>query len=424
MVPRGGLVPGVQERHREALERNRNAPAWFTPGPGGYALDLHRAYQEALSELEAFKSRRRPAGPYKVNLAFIPGDPFLSLHNQDLGALVPDPVTDEEWAALKAALANAIPAGTPAGRAQWRSDLELFFLRLEATRGEARGQLRKRVKRLFDHARRRTEAGLPPLSAAGENPLEELVFDLTQNPGGCLDGQRWVLAQAEEKAFGEESQPPHLGQVISQVLTDFKTAFVERHAALFGDERETPLYAAAHVRTKMLRPLGLRGEPVPLQYALGVSLEFEAALQPRRIMKRFLEGEANVRATVLGFLNPGRRPAVTFEPYTPELMVSLLQKARERGFSEARGRPRREPGPRVSNALLAREIPRHEEIRDLWAEFLYPVEEGPIRQPFFLPPVGGDHPDNYRLTEAFWYYMLEKYQYVLPVDSRSSPVAD
>lgn len=410
-----GTPEGARAGHRAALARldaNLAANHRFTGFLSRITYDLTTEYGQANAVVERFAGRPTAPGEARINLEYLRADPFLVHHNADIEVLVPEPVADSEWQAMQTVLRGVCPVSEQVA-------LSYPFLVTDQASPAVKTVVRKRIKRLFAAAQHRTQRGEAPTLAlfqgTATTPLGELAFDLSQQHRRCIDGLQDGLAAVEERVFGSAggAGAAHLGEFISQVVTDYKMEFIQRHAELDPTHAEFPTMAVQLLKQKMLYPMGLRGSFMPIHYA-GHAHSDHPLLASGRVMERFLAGGT----ASLG----GPRPTVTFEPYTVSKLISLLEAARERAFLAADGaRPLNpgQPGAKLSFALLKAECvvdqyaPKDPVAGPSWNEFeaIHLLAEG---NAFFEPALPGQVINNVRPTRAFWLHMLAKYAYIVP----------
>ena len=410
-----GSEAGARAGHLAALARldaNLGRDHQFTGRLTGTTFRLTDEYHMARNVLDAYASRPCPAGSYRVNVSYLYADPYLATHNIDIDQLVPESVTGPEWAGFQEVL-RANCQGLDPG------DLSYPFSKIELAPAEVQAVLHKRIKRLFLEAQRKTARGERPVQAifasGSTTPFQELAFDLTQQRGRCVDGLQEGLAEMEERVFGEGEGGAilHLGEFISNVLADYRMAFIKRHALLDPHSAEFPTMVVQLLKQKLLYSLGLRGRFGPIQYA-GHANTDHPVLSSGAVMRRFLDGECQVRVL-------HGSAGLDFEAFTVDKMIDLLQEARTRGFMDASGANPLTPGQSgrrlltdlvTAECLDAEHQPRDPVLGPAWLEFM--IENlGSTGNPYFEPAPAGQFDGNVRLTREFWLHVLTKYGYLV-----------
>lgn len=391
--------------HREALARldsvlSRNE-SWSNHG---FTLNLTTEYWLAEPVVRA-AARRTPApGAYGVNYDYLLADPYLRYHNLSIDQMVPGDVDDSALRQIMAHLSTALEATEFVSEVE---NLAAIRLRIAGADPSVARTTRKRIRRLFDDAQRRTAAGERPQELTTlATPLEELAVRLSRNEGRCIDGIQRGLEQIEGQVFGQGGAV-HLGEFISQVLADDRQAFIERHTELSASvEFRATVTGVLHQR--MLYALGLRGGVAPVAYPFCANPS-HPILAADQVMNRFLNGE--------------RLPdGLTFEPYNVDRMVRLLQESWERGLGTRQG-----PGRKLTPLQLREECVVPETLDDSGENY---VNRDPVLGPelsrielsqdpavhaanrHILPATDGN-PSHYRLTREFWLYLLQKYGYIV-----------
>lgn len=416
-----GTPEGARQGHLAAVAL-RDANLARNLSFGAYpVMNLTTEYRHAKRAMDAFAGLPPAPDAPRLNLAYLSADPYLVHHNVDIHTLVPEPLTPGEIARMRTILIAATPAAgpaiTPASPAHAFDVVDGYV-----TGPEVRMAGLKRIKRLFDEAQRKQDAGEGPvqdfsgvLPGVTMTPMMELAYDLGQNAGRCIDGVRNGLSDMEKRIFqtDEDAEILHMGEFISQVVADYKMQFLERHAQLDPTNAEFPTMVVQNLRQKMLFSLGLRGSFSPIHY-IGVAGSNGNQMDAEVVMWRFLAGEGNVR------LAPGS-PTVDFPAYDADKLIALMQEARERGFMNLAGlRPLHpdQPGLRMKASAILQECqqPGNETLLDAYTEF---CGDPTFVQPYFLPPVAGPagNDTNTGLTRAFWVHVLRRYGYILPLES-------
>ena len=418
-----GTRAGARAAHQAALA-NRDASlarGESFPLDAGRLISARQEYNLGRHVVQAAQAIPGAPGTYRVNLAYLSADPYLKYHNLDIQALVPNNVADLDWVALKDGLINLGVADA--------DNLRAVFDTVDGAHDAAtRALVRRRFKALFDTAQERTRRLEAALGGSDMTPIQELALEINQNQGRCIDGiQRW-LDEFEPRFFLGEADTVHLGEFISQVLADYRMEFIRRHADLSGSvEFKTTVVQV--LKQKMLYSLGLRGRWAHVRYPW-LGNPDDPRLAADTVMQRFLNGEADLRLWA-------HQPAVTFDAYTVNKMIDLLQETREAALARPAGAPR----PRAGVRKLTVEMIRDECVerrRNAEGEDEY-VAKDPVLGPQWInyevvnqlstPEADPDEPvdpdtvffqdsadprqeTNFRLTRAFWLHVLEKYGYI------------
>lgn len=418
-VPDGEATPPAaapQTSYLEALTRRDQHLAQEHHFVGrGAAYNLTDTFLHAQQALyRCPPSAATPEG-YRINEDYLSCDPYLHGHNPDGNGLIPDDVSEAEWVRM----IKVLEATHAVAR---RHHLTGPLAIASEARPEVKRVVRKRIMRLFLHAEQQTLRGEPPLqehfAGTETTPLGELAIDLSLQYERCIDGLQDGLVAMEQRAFASSTGrgPAHLGDFISRVLTDYKMAFIERHALLRPKDKEFTTTVATLLRQTMLYALGLRGSFTPVKHA-GRFHSTDRCLDSAAVMERFLKGGT----AQLSLDNP---VPVSFEAYSVDKIIDLLQEARDKAMVDPFGIRPLHPdwvGPRLTFALIKAEcVDENYEARDLqlgpvWNDF-ESIEMLATDNEFFTPALPGEFINNIRLTRAFWLHVLQKYGYICAVN--------
>jgi hypothetical protein len=406
---------GARTGHRAALallDQNLAAGHSFRSVLSPRTFDLTEEYLAGRAVIDEFKTRRQPAGQPKINYDYVYADPYLASHNVDINQEVPEEVTDAEWESIQNALGTSLLVLNP-------DEFDWPFGTFGTAPEGTREVIRKRIKRLFLNASERTRRGEAPIQASLQGgtatPLDELALDMCQQHGRCIDGCLNGLGDIEAKVFGRGTGIADLGEFISNVLTDYKMEFISRHGQLQPTNPEFRTELNQLLKQKMLYSMGLRGHFEPMRYA-GYGPTDGPLFSSERVMRRFLGGEANL------CLETGYGPRISFEAYTVDKLVALLQAAHERSYLDPSGTRLQNPGQlglKLSPTLLRAEFldsrgePRDPVVGAAWQDFEI-VNAMATGNDYFQPAAAGQWAGNFRLTRAFWIHMLTTYGYILP----------
>lgn len=397
-----------------ANPRIPNAMHDFAPDqPANF--DLGVDYATAIS-VQAAHQAGLAAGTLRFNYDYLfLADPFLQRHTLDIEGLVPDPPTELQWAETKLEILGSVPEGNPAVDAGVTRDLlRAIFTEIDGSEAlPVKNNIRKRIRHLWGRVMDRAAAGQPPHTQMardqGMTLRHEFAVDFSRSGDGrCLGGISEHLEELEEQNFPDVIRPvANLGDLVSRVVADAKRDFIQKHAELLPDDPDFRVHGLDLLKQRMLLPMGLRGglQPIPLA---GFGFANHEVMAPARVMRRFLDGEANVRINV-----PGRiTPTVTFPAFTLDALINRLQEARENGLLSQTQRVGKRS---VTNVMIQREL-----VNDAWD----PTDPalGPIFRDFVVINMQTEsdayflaNPDNaakYHLTRDFWIYILRKYGYI------------
>ncbi|WP_316411466.1 hypothetical protein [Mesoterricola sediminis] len=395
-------IPEVRQAHAAALQTlDANLARNFQFESGG-TWNLTEDYFQAQRALDAYKVRHLSDRGPRLNLDYLAADPYLSRHGSDINQIFPEAVSPEKWREITNALQQA-------AEPMDLMSLEEVMGKINMSNPETRVTVKKRVRRLYEWAKDRDEAGLGPLHLTTGSCLHEVATSLSQNNTRCIDGIQEGIGQFEAGVFGDAFAPQNMGECVSHIVADDRMAFIVRHTAFRPHNVEFVTTVVQLLRQRMLFSLGLRGAFAPVAYPFLVGHENDA-LSPARVMERYLEGS---EGETLGFLSQ----PVDFPAYTVDRLISLLQAAREADFVDADGR-RRNPdyrGLRLTYNFIMNECLNGTEPKDpvLGPVFFDFVMSGMTEaSDYFLPASDGSE-RNFRLTREFWLYILAKYGYIL-----------
>jgi hypothetical protein len=390
------LVHDAEHRLQERLAKNYVSSHLF---------NLRDDYQAAATVINPFKiaAAAPSAGPnrYKVNYNLISADPYLSSHSTDINQIYPSPVSAEEWTQMGQALRAAAHVAELAPQLNQVLDKTNPVDSDPAQVATTKEIIRKRIKRLYAEAKRKTDAHEPGIIS--DSPIGDLALDLNANLGRCIDGLQDGLTDLEATYFNEGS-PTNAGDLISRVLTDYKMEFIKKHGELVPNSHEFKTTVSQNLRQRMLYSLSLRGSEAEIAYPQLGSPTYPD-LQPQAVMKRFLNGER----TDLGQSGP----MVTFHPYDVQTLVEQLQKARERSFLSLDGRKLLYPGlpGQKIKASFIQDIAQADAVlSESYVEFVTDADQP---NAYFAKAPEGEFVTNYRVTDQFWLHLLEKYGYIL-----------
>jgi hypothetical protein len=414
-----GTRAGAQAAHQAAIalrDANLARNESFTTDPLFLVLTFRARDEYNLGHgvVTTAQAAAGTPGTWRVNLAYLCADPFLKHHNLDPNERCPNDVTGAQWTAVKDGLTGCNGAPAPSLRAVFdRIDFE--------SNAVLQQSVKKRFKSLCDTAQERTLAH----NGTDATPLQELALAISQNGGRCIDGVGDWLNDYEPMFYNTgEMRFAHMGEFISGVLADDRHAFIQRHTGLDANA-EFVTTAAQLLKHKMLYSLGLRGKWTRVRYG-GIMGSNHAILASNEVMRRFLNGEANVRLAQ-------HFPAVTFEAYTVDRMVQLLQATRENARPGARP-PKGARKLRVD--MITAECVRCDmNAEGEWTARTDPdgnfIAKDPLLAPLWIAymnslVMGEDPPPantyfevlangHVRLTREFWLHLLDKYGYITRV---------
>ncbi len=372
-------------------------------------FDLKKDFEMAESVLNEVKVRPYTPGFYRVNYDFIAKDPYFYRHSKDIHHIYPEPIDDAQWGEILRSLQNNPEVGSLA------NDLEVIFRGVmmdeddeddDENKIQTKQSIRKRVKRLFESARDKTEAGGHGVQTS--TPLGDLALRLSSHLDRCLDGFQSGLADLEKEHF-QEGNPDSAGDFMSRVFTEYKMKFIDRHAELDPrPEGELRTTAPQVLRQRMLYSLGLRGTEAEISYPhLGAPSLSE--LKPGRVMGRFLAGER----VQLPYQN---YPTVEFESYNVDKMVRLLQESRERarvneaGTALIHSHDSLAVGQKLTSHLIQEMAFSDPILADAYTEFFTDMD---APNEYFEKAPAGDHSANFRVKDRFWLYLMEREGYII-----------
>jgi hypothetical protein len=399
----GPAFTAARHRLRMALAQNHRCTGRF-----GNILDLTAEYNHAHPVITAAAARPVAATEYKINYEVISSDPFLHLHNVDIDTLVPRPVTDQEYRTMM----NALVA---TGHLT-RLTEQVIGANLDTANPVTKAVVRKKLKRIYDEILVRQAVGTPT-DIPGLSQVAFFANEMELQGGRCPDGIQNGVNAIEARVFpgAGSPEPRNIGEFISSVLTDYKMAFIRKHADILPADPEFPTMVVQTLSQSMLHSMGLRGGFVPLTYPY-LGLVADPQFSSRAVMRRFLEGE---RGVTVGHFH-GAVPT-HFEAFTVDKMCGLLEAAWERRFAVRGLRPSRSGTltSELPDAVLQAELvdpadytPREPMVGQKFADFQL---SGFEPNEYFLGNRAENNASDYRMTPAFWKHFLRKYWYIVPV---------
>jgi len=189
---------GRRQAHRQALERldeNLSKNYSYTEWGTRDAIVMADDYFTGRGVIDVEAARFVPLGTYAINYAYLYGDPYQFLFNNEIDRLVPHEVTADQVNEIRAALEAAM-GGIPVYNVH---HLARAFDVMQASADDIRKPVYKRIKRLYDEVQARHADGRGPASELvrdwGASAVGELAFQLARQAipddhGRCIDGIR------------------------------------------------------------------------------------------------------------------------------------------------------------------------------------------------------------------------------------------
>lgn len=398
------------------------------------SFPVQRDFQEAHGKaLEIFRGMRQPQETYFVNFGFLAGDPTLTFQRAGLEQLFPQPLAKNRLARMRSNLQRSLQSEQALGHLKTifhnlnllledstlnyqTGRLERLPLETRKARRHLRQVLQKRIKRLYDYANQLRQSGLS--GKTWDNPVEELAENLSENAFRCMDGLSDGLAAIEARMLGNSEKPAHAGEWISKVFATYRRQFIQRHQKLAPLSPEFQTTVVQVLTQRLLFSLSLNQPPTQILYP-SLASPHHPGLQPAAVMERFLRG-GDLRLS-----RDPQHPTLSFEGFDITKMLSLLYQARARSFLNASGTKKlrtsntfdAESGIQevsLSNEFLEQICFSDPQLQEQYVAFF---TDWDAPNAYFAKPEATHYPSNYRVKDAFWLYLLEKYEYILRVEA-------